>query len=131
MMFHLQSIEDQKFFVREQTAEANLDIIQKNLNAPECPCKFDESNYDQSHYNWDRRQWNPPHPHIVAAFFDHFKSNSKYKSDYELADLLHVHWDEFSRFVKGVTPVPYHVWQTFLVISGRKTQQLLEVEIYA
>ena len=121
--------EQNKAVVIDGTHKA-IGRLRENLNAPEFApqTEVDESQYNNTHLLCKSR-YESPHPDIVGAYFRHFQSNfPEYKTDKALAGLLGLSSDRRIReYKQGARKIPYEVWDRFLVITGRKPQEIIEI----
>ncbi len=83
----------------------------------------------RTHLLREREGWEPPHPDIVGAYFRNFQGHfPEYGTDEKLAALLGLSSNRRIReFKNGDRKVPYGVWRTFLVLTGRAPQDILAV----
>ncbi|WP_262145287.1 hypothetical protein [Serratia ficaria] len=131
MDFELPSLRQQREIVYRANVDKACGQLKDNLNAPHFrqfdPRYEDPSLYSQAHLRKENEGWEPPAPDLVYAYFSHFKSVQSYASDKELAHLLGITDRQIRRFKSGETPVPYGIWHKFLVITGRKVQDIYPV----
>lgn len=131
MRTNLPSVADQQLAIlKAGTAEA-IAQLQRNLQAPKILSQneHDEASYPRTHLLREDDGWEAPHPNLVRTYFRHFQQHfPEYGSDAKLARLLGLSSDRRIReFKQGTRKVPYDVWRTFLVISGRAPQEVLRV----
>lgn len=133
-MIDLPSIADQQAAVFQQSTQAAIEQLQRNLQAPRLPAQteIDENQYPRTHLLREHEGWEAPHPDIVGAYFRHFQMHfPEHGSDGKLANLLGLSSDRRVReFKQGERKVPYGVWRHFLVITGRAPQDVLPVLAY-
>lgn len=131
MKIELPSIQEQQALIFEQATRAAIAQMQQNLKAPHLPpqTEVDESLYPRTHLLREAEGWEPPAPDLVGAYFRHFQHHFKdYDSDRKLAALLGLSGDRRVReFKEGARKVPYGVWRSFLVMTGRAPQDVLPV----
>lgn len=131
MKIELPSIADQQRVILEQATEAAIAQLKENLNAPRIAgqTEVNEDNYPRTHLLREYEGWEAPHPDIVGAYFRHFQQHfPDYKTDKKLAALLGLSSDRRVReFKEGGRKVPYGVWRSFLVMTGRAPQDVLPV----
>ncbi|TPG76292.1 hypothetical protein [Pseudomonas arsenicoxydans] len=134
MKIDLPGIDDQQTCIFEQATKEAIAQLQANLQAPKLApqTEVDEGAYPRTHLLREQEGWEPPHPDLVGAYFRHFQANfSGYHSDGKLAILLGLSSDRRIReFKQGRRAVPYGVWRTFLVMTGRAPQDVLPVLAY-
>ena len=115
---------------RAIVADGAIKRVKENLEAPvfEPQTELNESEYSTNHL-LDKERYESPHPDIVGAYFRHFQKNVPgYDTDKKLAYLLGLSSDRRVReFKQGVRKVPYEVWDRFLVMTGRKPQEIIKV----
>lgn len=131
MKIELPSIAKQQAAIHQAATQQAIEQLKANLDAPHLPpqTEVDEAAYSRSHLLREREGWEPPHPDIVGAYFRHFQAHfEQYNSDAKLAALLGLSGDRRVReFKQGRRSVPYNVWRTFLVLTGRAPQDVLPV----
>ncbi|WP_133251264.1 hypothetical protein [Pokkaliibacter plantistimulans] len=126
-------VEQQRFVISQQTEEA-ISKLRSCQNAPviQPPADWPAiQQYGRNHLSgFDEYQ--PPHCDIVRAYFAAFQSAfPEYSSDDSLAKLLRLSDSRRIRAYKsGKESVPYGVWDRFLVMTGRKTQEVIPVFAY-
>lgn len=134
MKIELPSITDQQAIIFQEATRAAIAQLQANLDAPRLPpqTEVDESAYPRTHLLREHEGWEAPHPDIVRAYFRQFQQAfPAYKTDKLLAQLLGLAGDRRVReFKDGGRKVPYGVWRTFLVMTGRAPQDVLPVLAY-
>lgn len=132
MEIKLPGIEEQQRMVFSAGIDDAIVQLQNNKSARIVkPLReIDENNYPRTHLLREREGWEPPHPDIVGAYFRHFQSYCpEYDTDAKLAKLLGLSADRRVRaFKQGAQTVPYGVWRTFLVMTGRAVQDVIPVK---
>lgn len=131
MNIELPSIADQQARIFEEGTMDAIALLQANLKAPRLPPQtdVDESEFPRTHLLREREGWQAPAPAIVTAYFRHFQGHFPlYNTDAKLAQLLGLSSDRRMRaFREGSKTVPYNVWRTFLVLTGRVPQEAIRV----
>lgn len=131
MKIELPSIADQQRLILEQATKSAIAQLKDNLNAPRIPgqTEVSEDDYPRTHLLREHEGWEAPHPDIVGAYFRHFQQHfPEYGTDKKLAALLGLSSDRRVReFKEGGRKVPYGVWRSFLVMTGRAPQDVLPV----
>ncbi|WP_412497256.1 hypothetical protein [Vibrio fluvialis] len=130
MQITIPTLAEQRRAVVADGIKKAINTLNANVNAPvfEPQTEIDESQYSAAHL-LDKARYEPPHPDIVGAYFRHFQHHfNDYKSDAGLAKLLGLSSDRRVReFKQGKYKVPYEVWDRFLVMTGRKPQEIIQV----
>lgn len=131
MKIELPGIEEQQALIFREATKEGIARLKKNLDAPRFSpqSEIDESLFPRTHLLRHREGWEAPQPEIVRAYFRHFQENfAAYNTDAKLAGLLELSTDRRVRaFKEGSKTVPYEVWRSFLVITGRVPQDILPV----
>lgn len=131
MFIELPSIAKQQALVFEEGTKAAIAQLKANLQAPRLPPQMtvDESQYPRTHLLRKKEGWAPPDPAIVRAYFEHFQEHfEEFDTDKKLALLLELSGNRRIRaFKQGEFTVPYEVWRSFLVITGRVPQDAIKV----
>jgi hypothetical protein len=131
MEIELPSIGQQLEEIYKEATKESIARLKANLNAPRLagPADIDESQFPRTHLLRKHEGWEPPAPEIVRAYFKQFQEHfDAYDTDAKLADLLDLSTNRRIRgFKNGTWTVPYEVWRTFLVITGRVPQDILTV----
>lgn len=131
MLIGLPDIATQQAVVFEEATEEAIALLKANLHAPRitAPLEVDESLFPRTHLLRDREGWEPPDPKLIRAYFRQFQSTFKeYNTDEKLADLLGLSTNRRVRaFKDGSKKVPYGVWRSFLVMTGRVPQDVIPV----
>lgn len=133
MQITIPTIEEQQRQIVADGTNKAIKQLKANIDAPvfapqtEC----DETQYSNAHL-LDKARYEPPHPDIVGAYFRHFQGLfPDYDSDAKLAKLLGVSSDRRIReYKQGKYKVPYEIWDRFLVMTGRKPQEVIPVMGY-
>ena len=131
MFIELPGIATQQAMVFEEGTKAAIAQLQANLNAPRLPpqTKVDETQYPRTHLLRKNEGWVAPDPEIVRAYFEHFQEHfEEFDTDKKLAQLLELSGNRRIRaFKNGEFLVPYEVWRSFLVMTGRVPQDAIKV----
>ncbi|MEE9681847.1 hypothetical protein ACU680_26985 [Pseudomonas koreensis] len=131
MLIGLPDIATQQAMVFEEATKEAIAQLNKNLHAPRVmtPLEVDESLFPRTHLLRDREGWEAPDPKLIRAYFRQFQSTFKeYSTDEKLADLLGLSTNRRVRaFKDGSKKVPYGVWRSFLVMTGRVPQDVIPV----
>lgn len=131
MKIELPSIKDQQAAVLELATKEAISKLKENLKAPKImgQTEVNEDDYPRTHLLREYEGWEAPHPDIVGAYFRHFQQHfPEYNTDKKLAGLLGLSSDRRVReFKEGGRKVPYGVWRSFLVMTGRAPQDVLPV----
>lgn len=131
MFIELPGIATQQAMVFEEGTKAAIAQLQANLKAPRLPpqMKVDETQYPRTHLLRKNEGWVPPDPEIVRAYFEHFQEHfEEFDTDKKLAQLLELSGNRRIRaFKNGEFTVPYEVWRSFLVMTGRVPQDAIKV----
>lgn len=131
MFIELPDIATQQALVFEEGTKAAIAQLKANLKAPRLPpqTKVDESQYPRTHLLRKNEGWVHPDPAIVRAYFEHFQEHFKeFDTDKKLAQLLELSGNRRIRaFKEGSYTVPYEVWRSFLVMTGRVPQDAIKV----
>lgn len=131
MFIELPDIATQQALVFEEGTKAAIAQLKANLQAPRLPPQtaVDESLYPRTHLLRKNEGWAPPDPAIVRAYFEHFQEHfSEFDTDKKLAQLLELSGNRRIRaFKNGEFTVPYEVWRSFLVMTGRVPQDAIKV----
>lgn len=121
----------QKHSIFVESTRTAIKQLAANIGAPDYPAQteVDEKQYPQTHLLREREGWKAPEPEIVRAYFEQFKKTfPEYDSDKKLATLLGLTSDRRIReFKEGGRKVPYGVWRTFLIMTGRAPQDVIKV----
>ncbi|NAX31998.1 hypothetical protein CAG63_18295 [Vibrio sp. V37_P2S8PM304] len=130
MQINIPSLAEQRRAIVSDGIKKAIKQLKDNERAPvyEPQTEIDENQYSQSHM-LDKSRYEAPHPDIVGAYFRHFQAHFvEYKSDAALARLLGLSSDRRVReYKQGKYKVPYEVWDRFLVMTGRKPQEIIKV----
>ncbi|MCK9759891.1 hypothetical protein LT708_25195 [Pseudomonas syringae pv. syringae] len=125
------SIAAQQEAIFEQATMAGVSQMVANLKAPRFPGQstVDESTMNRTWLLRESEGYEPPPPEIIEAYFRHFQQCfSDYSTDEKLAKLLGLSSTRRVReYKKGERTIPYGVWRTFLVITGRVPQDIIKV----
>ena len=131
MKLEIPSIKEQQEAIHRAATLEAIQKLQANLAAPHFPpqTEVDEGQYPRTHLLREHEGWEHPHPDIVGAYFRHFQGHfPQYNSDAKLAVLLGLSGDRRVReYKQGSRNIPYNVWRTFLVMTGRAPQDVLPV----
>lgn len=131
MKIELPGIEEQQALIFREATKEGIARLKSNLDAPRFPpqSEIDESLFPRTHLLRQREGWEAPQPEIVRAYFRHFQETfAAYNTDAKLADLLGLSTNRRVRaFKEGSKAVPYEIWRSFLVLSGRVPQDILPV----
>ncbi|AOE82495.1 hypothetical protein A7318_28030 (plasmid) [Pseudomonas lurida] len=131
MFIELPGIAEQQALVFEEGTKAAIAQLKANLKAPRLPPqrRVDESQYPRTHLLRKNEGWVPPDPEIVRAYFEHFQEHfEEFDTDKKLAQLLELSGNRRIRaFKNGEFTVPYEVWRSFLVMTGRVPQDAIKV----
>lgn len=130
MQMNIPSLAEQSRAIVADGIKKAMKQLNENVEAPifDPQTEIDESQYSASHL-LDKSRYESPHQDVVGAYFRHFQSYfPEYNSDAKLATLLGVSSDRRIReFKQGKTKVPYEIWDRFLVMTGRKPQEIIKV----
>ncbi|GAB6264260.1 hypothetical protein [Photobacterium sp. R1] len=130
MKFIVPSLAEQQRVIVEKGTQEAIKKLNENLFAPVLPPQkeVNESDYSRAHL-LDNRRYQSPHPDIIGAYFRHFQAHfPEYKADESLAKLLGVSSGRRIReWKQGKYKVPYEIWDRFLVMTGRKPQDVIKV----
>lgn len=131
MEIKLPTITEQQRVIFNAGIDEAITKLTQNKSAKIVPQlkELNESLYPRTHLLREREGWEPPAADIVGAYFRHFQSHCPgYETDAKLAALLGLSSDRRIRaFKQGTQPVPYGVWRTFLVMTGRAVQDITPV----
>jgi len=131
MKIKLPGIEEQQRIILEESSKEAIEILTENLKAESFPgqTEIDESQYSRKHLLREREGWEKPHPDIVRAYFEHFKTLfPEYNSDKKIANLLGLSSDRRIREYKnGDRNIPYGIWRNFLVLIGKAPQDVMTI----
>lgn len=130
MQFNIPTLAEQQRVIVEKGTQQAIKQLNENLAAPvlEPQKEVDESGYSRDHL-LDKGRYESPHPDIIGAYFRHFQAHfPEYDTDKKLAVLLGVSSDRRIReFKQGTKKVPFEIWERFLVMTGRKPQDIIKV----
>ena len=130
MKISIPSVSEQKKIIVKDGITKAVKQLEANLNAPVLTPQSEiaEIEYGSQHM-LDKERYEPPHADIVGAYFRHFQEHfHEYNSDAKLAKLIGVSSDRRVReFKQGKSKVPYEIWDRFLVMTGRKPQEVIKV----
>ena len=131
MEIKIPGMDEQKRVVFEQATNAAIEQLRQNLQAPVIKdLALDESQYSNEHLLSERR-WKPPHPDIVCAYLEQFKTHSPYKSDKTIAEFLGLNKKNGERRLRayktGEERPPFGIWRRLLVATGRVPQEVVPV----
>lgn len=132
MEIKLPSIDQQKDFVFDCATQEAIDKLLKNKDAPVIEeLALEESKFCSSHLLPLSEGWKPPATELVEAYFNQFKTHTDYDTDKKLGEFLGLtgnHADRRIRAYKtGKEQVPYNVWRTLLVATGRVVPEIPSV----
>lgn len=132
MEIKLPSVSAQQQLIFNKAIDEAIEQLTINRNAKEVPPikEIDESKYPNTHLLREREGWEPPAPDVVGAYFRHFQSHCPgFETDSKLARLLGLSSDRRIRaFKQGTQAVPYGIWRTFLIMTGRVGQDIIDVK---